>query len=98
MNYAKKNFQLVWLCRQLLYGFLAKGPFAEVSRQLTNNKGKNMIPGAVHSLKLRKTSGDRRWRLWNHHRLKWDPLPSKDVGRIASSTSWRDKEGKDGSR
>ena len=33
MAFGQKNFQLVWRCRQLLFGFLAKGHLPRVSRQ-----------------------------------------------------------------
>ena len=43
----KKNFQLVWRCHQLLYGFLAKGHLPQ-SRLLANDKGDNeMVLRAV---------------------------------------------------
>ena len=46
---AKKNFQLMWRCHQLLSGFLAKGHLPRVSRQVSNDKGNNeMILVAVH--------------------------------------------------
>ena len=45
---AKKNFQLVWWCHQLLSEFLAKGPLPPVM-SVANDKGDNeMILGAVH--------------------------------------------------
>ena len=44
----KKNFQLVWLCHQLLSGFLAKGHLLRMSHQSRRSLMIRVILGAVH--------------------------------------------------
>ena len=66
--------------------FLAKDHLPRVSHQSVNDKGDNeMIPGAVHRspgiyLTVRKPSDKG---CATSYRLKWDPSPSNEIGRIA---------------
>ena len=89
----KKSLVLVWRWQQLLDGFLTKGHLFRVSRQSADDKDDNgIILGSVHRShsicpttgKPRKTSA----RMPSNkgcaasHRLKWDPLPPNQDGRI----------------
>ena len=77
-------------------GFLAKGHLPPVSNQprlSANGKGDNEVtPGAVHRSVICLTADDPRETSARRpsmkvfatgHRLKWNPLPPNNVGRIA---------------
>ena len=90
MGCSQKCFKLEWQCHQLLFGFLAKAHFPQVSHQSclpANDKGDNaMILWVVHRFPgiYWKTPA---WRSCDEgcmtsHYLKWDPLAPNDIVRI----------------
>ena len=112
----KRSFRLVWRCHQLLSEFLLKCHLPRVSRESrlsANDKGDEIIPGAVNRffwevkdlVKLpyswdnpRKTSTRRPSDegCASSHCLKWGPLPSNVVSRIAQHVrkgEWKNGRG-----
>ena len=86
MEPRKNAFMLLWLCHQLLSGFLANGHLPRVARLSTNDTCDNdMITEAVHRSpdicltaeeNLPKTSARKPSDKGcaTSHRFKWDPL------------------------
>ena len=98
-GYGQQSFKLVGRCHQFLCGFLANDHLPRVSHQshLSAN-GKGTVQ-KFHDIYLRAEGnpgkpqlGDLRWRLCDHHRLKWAPFPSNEVGRIAQHLEKERKE------